>query len=193
MSANSMSVNESPQFQRVHTVETTESATGVTPVTPMPVTANHEPVIVELPASVSRTSFTRRFAPDAVIASAAGLVLLVAGLIAITRGGFDGPMNLPVVHVLGFTHTTTLGLIEIVLGGCLLIAGATGSRSGAIFLGAVLGIGAFVDAVQTSSFKSSLELESGLAWLLVIAAAVVVTSAMVVPRYTKHSTIVRPL
>ena len=193
MSANSMSVNESPQFQRVHTVETLESATGVTPVTPMPVTTNHEPVIVELPASVSRTSFTRRFAPDAIIASAAGLVLLVAGLIAITRGGFDGPMNLPVVHVLGFTHTTTLGLIEIVLGGCLLIAGATGSRSGAIFLGAVLGIGAFVGAVQTSSFKSSLALESGLAWLLVVAAAVVVTSALVVPRYTKHSTIVRPL
>jgi len=40
------------------------------------------------------------------------------------RGGFSGPMSDPVVKVLGFTHTTTLGLIEIGFGVCLLASGA---------------------------------------------------------------------
>ena len=86
------------------------------------------------------------------IAAVAGLVILVVGLIAIVRGGFDGPMSTPVVEVLGFTHTTLLGLIEIAIGGALLISGATRSRSGAVLFGSVLGIAGFVGAVQTESF-----------------------------------------
>lgn len=118
-------------------------------------------------------------------------MLLVIGLIAIIRGGFDGPMRLPVVSVVGFTHTTTLGLIEIAIGVCLLIAGANRSRGGALFFGAVLGIGAFVGAVQTKSFKNSLALEASFAWVAVVAAAIVVLASVLIPRYAKRSTVVR--
>jgi hypothetical protein len=135
-----------------------------------------------------RTAYASRYAPDAIIAALAGLVLLVVGLIAIVRGGFDGPMSVPVVSVLGFTHTTSLGLIEIGIGLCLLLSGAASSRSGELFFGAVLGIGAFVGAVQTESFKKSLALESGMAWLAVLAAVVVVLAAMLMPRFTRQST-----
>jgi hypothetical protein len=148
--------------------------------------------IVE-PVGAVRSTYTRRFAPDAVIAALVGLALLVTGLIAITRGGFDGPMSTPIVEVLGFTHTTTLGLIEAAIGVCLLIAGAASSRAGALFFGSVLGIGAFVGAVQEESFREPLALESGMAWLLVIAAAVVVVSALLMPRFITRSTRVQPM
>ena len=147
-------------------------------------------VVPAVPAHVGqvRTAYASRYAPDAVVAALVGLVLLVAGLIAIVRGGFDGPMSEPVVSVLGFTHTTTLGLIEIAAGLCLLLSGAARSRTGELFFGAVLGIGAFVGAVQADSFKKSLALESGLAWLMVLAAVVVVLSAMLMPRFARNST-----
>jgi len=167
-------------------VDVPVNGTVVTPVTP----------VVTAPAATAgsiRTAYNARFAPDSIIAGVAGLVILVVGLIAIVRGGFDGPMSDPVVQVLGFTHTTTLGLIEVGIGLALLLAGATRSRTGEIFFGAVLGIGAFVGAVQSESFAHSLALESGMAWLLVIIAAVVVLSAMLMPRYVRQSTVIEHL
>ncbi|HEX3087554.1 MAG TPA: hypothetical protein VHQ23_02800 [Ilumatobacteraceae bacterium] len=153
------------------------------------VPATVAPVAVASAGQVQR-AYSSRFAPDAIIAAIVGLVLLVVGLIAIVRNGFDGPMSDPRLEVMGFTHTTTLGLIEIVLGGALLISGATSSRSGAIFFGALLGIGGFVGAVQTESFDKSLALESSMAWLAVAAAVVVVLSALLMPRYARSSRVV---
>lgn len=146
--------------------------------------------VAPAPAGQVSTAYAAHFAPDAVIAALVGLVIMVVGLIAIVRGGFDGPMSDPVVSVVGFTHTTTLGLIEIGIGFCLLVSGATRSRSGEILFGAVLGIGAFVGAVQEESFRESLALESGMAWLAVLAAAVVVLAALLMPRYRRQSTVI---
>ena len=116
------------------------------------------------------------------------MALTIVGLIAITRGGFDGPMDQPVADVLGFTHTTSLGLIEIGIGLGLLISAAARSRSAATFFGLVLGIGGIVGAVQTESFDRSLALESGLAWLAVITAAVIVLVSLLMPRMVRTST-----
>ena len=153
-----------------------------------------QPVVEQYVAPASagqvRTAYASRFAPDSIIAGIAGLVVLVTGLIAVVRGGFDGPMSTPVVQVLGFTHTTTLGLIEIGLGLALLLSAATRSRSGEVFFGAVLGIAGFVGAVQTESFKKTLALESSMAWLAVAIGAVVVLAALMLPRYARQSTVV---
>jgi len=159
---------------------------------PVARTIVHQGEVAGLPVAAAqvRTARTSRFEPDAVIAVVAGLVLLLVGLVAITRGGFDGAMSDPVVQVLGFTHTTTLGLIEIGLGACLLIAGVTRSRSGALFFGAALGIAGFVGAVQTKSFKTSLALESSMALLTAVAGVVVVLSALMLPRFARHSTVI---
>lgn len=137
---------------------------------------------------VRTTTTGSRYAPDAVITAFVGLVLLVVGLIVITRGGFDGPMSEPVVRVFGFTYTTTLGLIEIVIGVCLLLSGATRSRSGELFFGAVLGIAGFVGAVQTESFQKALALESGMGWLAVAASVIIVAAVLLLPRFAKNST-----
>lgn len=150
-----------------------------------------EVVMAPAPITDVRTASTRRFAPDAVVAAGVGVALLLFGLIAITRGGFKGPMETPVVQVLGFAHTTTLGIIEIIFGVALLIAGATASRAGARFFGSVLAIGAFVGAVQAKSFHKSLALESSFAWLLVLAGALVVFTSLLLPRYlTRSSSVV---
>lgn len=146
--------------------------------------------VAAMPVGMQRTAYTRRFAPDAVVAAVAGLFITLVGLLAVTRGGFDGPMDTPVVSVLGFTHTTSLGLIEAVIGICLLISGATRARSGELFFGSVLGIGAFVGAVQTKSFRRTLALESGFAWLMVLVAVVVVLAALLLPRYQTRRTTV---
>lgn len=136
---------------------------------------------------ISTTSGTR-FAPDSIITGLVGLVMLVVGLIAVTRGGFDGPMSEPVIRVFGFTYTTSLGLIEIGIGLCLLLSAAARSRSGELFFGAVLGIAGFVGAVQTESFRESLALEPGMGWLAVAAGSVIVAAALLLPRMSKNST-----
>jgi len=120
------------------------------------------------------------------------LALLVFGLIAITRGGFTGPMNVPVVDVLAFTHTTTLGIIEIFFGVCLLAAGATGSRHATQFFAGALGVAAFVGAVQVSTFEKSLALQAGFAWLIVVASAIVVLASLLIPRYSTRATTTHP-
>jgi hypothetical protein len=140
-----------------------------------------------------RRAYASRFAPDAVIASVIGLVILLMGLIAVIRGGFTGSMSEPVIRVLGFTHTTTLGLIEVVLGAGLLASGASSSRSGSLFFGSVLGIAGFVGAVQTVSFESSLALESSLAWLAVFCGVIVVLSALLLPRFVRNTTSVEQI
>ena len=156
-------------------------------------TAREAAIVTPVVGAQVREARSSHFEPDAAIAALIGLGLLVAGLIVITRGGFDGAMSDPVVEVLGFTHTVTLGLIEAALGLCLLIAGATRSRSAAVFFGAVLGVAGFVAAVQTESFATSLAIESSMAWLAVAASVVVVFSALMLPRFAKHSTVVENL
>lgn len=177
-----MTVTEGPYQERHATVFEAPIAAPAAPVD-APVLVSTSPVVGQV-----RRTYNSRSAPDAIIAALIGLVLLVVGLIAITRGGFDGPMSAPVVKVLGFTHTTTLGLLEIGIGLLLLIAGATRSRGGELFFGSVLGIAGFVGAVQTSSFEKSLALESSMAWLSVIAGVVVALSALLMPRFTNRTT-----
>jgi asparagine N-glycosylation enzyme membrane subunit Stt3 len=183
-----MTFTEGPTHERSDVfVQPPQAAAVVETVVDAPIGQVVVPVVPAASGQV-RTAYASRYAPDAVIAALVGLVLLVVGLIAIVRNGFDGPMSDPHLSVLGFTHTTTLGLIEIAIGLCLLLSGAARSRTGEVFFGAVLGIGAFVGAVQTKSFKKSLALESGMAWLIVIAAIVVVLAAMLMPRFARSST-----
>ena len=144
--------------------------------------------VIAAPSAVVRTSYGARFAPDAVVTAIVGLVILVVGLLALTRAGTDGPMNTPIVKVLGFTHTETLGLIEIGIGAILLICGATLSRSGTLFFATILGVGAFVGAIQTKSFRTTLALESSMSWLAVVAAVVVVLSTLLMPRFVTRTT-----
>ncbi len=183
-----MSMTPGPIHERSNFVveEPVATETAAPVATSVPVA----PAMVASPAHQVRTASASRFAPDAMIAALVGLVLLVVGLIAVVRAGVHGPMSDPVVNVLGFTHTATLGFIEIGIGICLLISGASQSRSAAIFFGGVLGVAGFVGAVQTTSFKNSLALESSMAWIAVVVAVVVVLTALLLPRFSNSTNIV---
>ena len=134
------------------------------------------------------TSYAQRFAPDSIVVAIIGLTLMIAGLIAVARAGTDGPMSTPVVKVFGFTHTATLGFIEIAIGLCLLICAAATSRSGAIFFGLILGVGGIVGAVQAQSFHKTPALQSGYAWLMVVAAVAIVLVSLLLPRVATRTT-----
>lgn len=119
---------------------------------------------------------------DSVVVGIVGVVFLLFGLIAFARAGTDGPWDQPVVQVLGFTHTATLGIVEMAFGVCLLLSAISLSRGAATFFGALLAIGGFVGAVQTESFRENLALESGFAWWAVILGLLVVIVSAIVPR-----------
>ncbi|MDO8388962.1 MAG: hypothetical protein Q7V57_00610 [Actinomycetota bacterium] len=170
-------------------------APATTPLPPLPTAA--APAVVPAPApapapapvvSRVRRSSGSHFEPDALFAAGVGLVLTVLGLIVMIRGGFDGTMSAPVVEVLGFTHTTTLGIIEVILGIALLASGASRSRSSEIFFGTVLGVVGFVGAVQNESFTKNLALESSMAWIIAIVGAAVVAATLMLPRFSSRST-----
>ncbi|MCU1395513.1 MAG: hypothetical protein JWM34_3941 [Ilumatobacteraceae bacterium] len=169
----------------------TVSADGRTMIVEAPVATARvaEPVVVASPVSTGRveTTYGRRYAFDSFIVGLVGLALLIVGLVAAVRAGFDGPMSTPVVKVLGYTHTTTLGLIEIGIGVCLLIAAAATSRGAEVFFGLALAVGAIVGAVQTESFRRDLALQSSLAWIAAVAGAVVVLVSLIVPRMTTRT------
>ena len=186
-----MSMQSEPGFESTSDVYEDQSGRLVVPhqVVVQPAVGVVQPPVGVVPAAQTvSTSYRARFAPDAVVTALVGLVLLVVGLLAVTRAGTAGPMNAPVVKVLGFTHTETLGLIEIAIGAILLICGATLSRGGTLFFAAILGIGGFVGAVQAESFRKTLALESSMAWLVVVAAVVVVVATLAMPRYVRRST-----
>ena len=131
---------------------------------------------------VMRTTSLRRFAVDSMVAALVGAFLLIMGILAMLRAGLGGTLRLPVVEVLGFTHTAVLGLTETAIGLMLLIAGASRSRSGALFFGIVLAIAGFIGAVQIDSLKNWWALEKSFAWLVAIAGLAVALAALLVPR-----------
>jgi hypothetical protein len=142
---------------------------------------------VAAPLHTVSASHASRFEPDAYVVGVIGLALLLLGLIASIRGGFSGPMSLPVIKVLGLTHTTTLGLIEVAVGLVLMVAAGMRSRGGELFGGLLLGIGGFVGLVQHRSFVRTLALENSLAWAALLGGVVVVLAALLLPRFSRQS------
>lgn len=135
-----------------------------------------------------RTSYQSHFAPDAIIAAVVGLGILLMGLVVVVRAGLSGPIAEPVVQILGFDHTATLGLIEVGIGLLLLASAAMSSRSGEIFFGAVLGIAGLVAAIEADSFDKNLAIEPSMGWIVGALGLVTVTTALIIPRFSKKST-----
>ena len=107
-----------------------------------------------------------------------------------SRGAELASLSVATIRAVALGVVGVAFIQAIIVGMCLLIAGVTRSRSGALFFGAVLGIAGFVGAVQTESFKESLAIESSMAWLAVLAGIVIVLSALMLPRFARHSTVI---
>lgn len=162
------------------------------PVAAGPVVEQAVPVVEAVRTVPAETVVSRRFwefDAAAVVTSLAGMALLMVGLIAVTRAGFDGGVQENVVDVLGFSHTALLGIIGVCAGALLLIAGATKSREGAIFLSIVIAIAACVGAIQAESFQRQLAIEEAFGWTVVVLAVVVLLANLLVPSVRSRSTV----
>ena len=91
-----MSIPESPQYERVHSVVTTDPVLPSFLPSCRPTHGDSEvPGRRRQRARALADVVHRALLPDALIAAATGLFLLTVGLIAITRGGFHGTSNCP--------------------------------------------------------------------------------------------------
>ncbi|MDQ1481865.1 MAG: hypothetical protein QOI44_2726, partial [Actinomycetota bacterium] len=85
------------------------------------------------------------FSPGQILAGILGVVVAIIGIIAVSRGGIDGTLNVPMVSVAGTDQSAMLGLAEFAAG-LLLVLGALSyaARWLIAFVGVVMVIGGVV-------------------------------------------------
>jgi hypothetical protein len=93
------------------------------------------------------------------LATAAGVALIVIGAVALARTGIDRSWYDPVVQVLGNDHTALLGAIEVGVGVLLVLAGLAGARALAGLVAVVAGAAATVAAIEPDAVERELAIE----------------------------------
>ena len=121
-----------------------------------------------------------------VLATAAGVALIVMGALALVRTGVDSSWYTPVEQVAGITHTPLLGAIELGVGVLLVLAGLAGARMLAALIAVAGGTLAAVVAFEPDVVDSELALERG--WAVTLAVAgLVLALILVVSRERRHA------
>jgi hypothetical protein len=139
-----------------------------------------EQAVVDTP--VGRTTAvarTRRFSPGQLLSGCVGLVLVVLGIIAVTRTGVDSTLNTPVTNVVGLTQSALVGFIELGAGLLLLIGSADAAFRGAAgFVGALLLVGGIVVAASTAKLLLDLGTSRSTGWFAVVLGAVAILGSL---------------
>jgi lysylphosphatidylglycerol synthetase-like protein (DUF2156 family) len=136
--------------------------------------AHERPVVAERAESRDETIETvetvrHRWDVGSVLATAAGVALIVIGAVALVRAEINETWYQPVVEVAGLSHTPLLGAIEVGVGALLVLTGLAGARTAAAFVALVAGVAAAVVALEPDLVDSELALERGWATALAIA------------------------
>jgi hypothetical protein len=121
-----------------------------------------------------------------VLATAAGVVLVVIGALALVRTGVDSSWYSPVEQVAGIDHTPLLGAIELGVGVLLVLAGLAGARMVAALIAVAGGTLAAVVAFEPDIVDSELALERGWATTLAVA-GLALALILVVSRERRHA------
>ncbi len=117
----------------------------------------HHDVVDTGDARTETTVATSRLvvSPGQVIAGVLGLVIGVIGIMAVSRGGIDSSLNVPMVRTAGLDQSAMLGLAELGVG-LLLILGALNDEARGLIVGVgvvmVLG-GVFLGAAGTTILR----------------------------------------
>lgn len=121
--------------------------------------------------------------PGLIVASVAGIFLLVSGIVAIARADFvSAGLYAPDVIVGGFHHTPLLGFIEIVLGLLVLGAGTLGRDGPAItFLGVVALVVGLVWLIEPGAFAPYLGVTRANGWQHVVLGALLAVAGQLTP------------
>lgn len=122
-----------------------------------------------VPASSRRVAWSSTAGrPGDVLVVLAGVVVAVAGVVALTRTEVDGGWYRPVEQVAGFDHTQPLGVIEVGVGVALVLLGLSGMRVIAALLCMAGAATAAVAAVDPGLVDRELALERS--WAIILAA-----------------------
>jgi hypothetical protein len=115
-----------------------------------------------------------RWSTAQMIAMLIGIVMLVIGAVALTRAGLDfNNLTDKHVSVAGLHHTAALGIIEVVLGLFLILAGVIpGAARGLLgFLGVLMLAGGIV-FIASNNLHDDLGVHDANGWFFIISGAV---------------------
>lgn len=124
------------------------------------------------------------WSPAQIVALVLGGLYAILGGVALARAGIGGnTFTQSHVGVLGFSHTALLGVIELVYGLLLIMAGAVpgAGRGTMVFLGALaLGFGIVVLAAADSLY-AGLGVRDANGWLYIVTGVATLIAAMTAP------------
>jgi hypothetical protein len=101
------------------------------------------------------------------LAVAAGIALVVFGVLALVRTGVNSTWYEPVEQVLGMDHTPLLGAVEIGAGVLLVLAGLAGARMLAALVAAAIGVAATIVAIEPDVANPEFAIERN--WAIALA------------------------
>jgi hypothetical protein len=118
------------------------------------------------------------FSPGQIIAGVLGVVVAIIGIIAVSRGGIDGTLNVPLVNVAGTDQSAMLGLAEFAAG-LLLVLGAMSyaARWLIAFVGVVMVIGGVVLGSASAEILHDVGTSQGTGWALMVGGIIAIVAA----------------
>jgi|SoiMethySBSTD1v2_1073268.scaffolds.fasta_scaffold251733_4 hypothetical protein len=118
------------------------------------------------------------FSPGQIIAGILGLVVAIIGIIAVSRGGIDDSLNVPVVSVAGTDQSAMLGLMEFAAG-LLLVLGALSYalRWLVAFVGVVMIVGGVVLGAASADILQDIGTSQGTGWAIMVGGIIAVVAA----------------
>jgi hypothetical protein len=137
--------------------------------------------VVDTPGGHTDTvTRAHRFSPGQVLGGAVGIVLVIFGIIAVTRTGIDSSLNSPPTQIMGLTQSALIGLIELGAGLLLVLSAADIAFRGLMGgIGALLVVGGVIVAAGTNEMLLKLGTLHSTGWFAVVLGAVaIVASAM---------------
>jgi hypothetical protein len=118
------------------------------------------------------------FSPGQILAGILGVVVAIIGIIAVSRGGIDGTLNVPMVSVAGTDQSAMLGLAEFAAG-LLLVLGALSyaARWLIAFVGVVMVIGGVVLGAASAEILHDVGTSQGTGWAIMVGGIIAIVAA----------------
>jgi hypothetical protein len=141
------------------------------------VVTDHEPVAVDEEGRVIRSrdaevTTAREIAPGRVLAVIAGAVLTIIGAVVLVRTGIDSSLQTPSTQLLGASHNAIAGIVEVVTGLLLLLAGASRDQTMAALPAVLLAAAGIVALAAGPSLRDDLGAQTSTGWFLIVFAII---------------------
>jgi hypothetical protein len=139
--------------------------------------SGREPVAVDEEGRVLRREDERiatahEIAPGRILAVIAGAFLVVVGAIVLVRTGIDSSLETPSTQLLGASHNAIAGIVEVVCGLLLLLAGAAREQTMAALPAVLLAACGIVALAAGPQLRADLGAQDSTGWFLIVFAII---------------------